>query len=59
LVTCDAGEGDKSGIYQETHSGAVNVSSLQQLKDSYWCVELARTKVASNQWKTFSNQRRI
>jgi len=47
LVTCDASDGDKSGIYQETHFGTVNVSSLQQLKDSYWCVELARTKVGS------------
>jgi len=28
LVTCDAGEGDKSDIYQETHSGVVNVSNL-------------------------------
>jgi len=59
LVTCDAGEGDKSGIYQETRSGAVNVSSLQQLKDSYWCVKLARFKVITNQRKTFSNQRRM
>jgi len=49
LVTCDAGKGDKSGIYQETHFGAFNVGSMQRPKDSSWCVELARFKVASTE----------